>query len=200
MGIETARNGKLLYHLTSLNNLPSIIQCGLLPRRFVIQQGINFGDVANPDIILKRTTLGLDVYTPFHFHPYSAFDVAVKHKYQNMDMIYICVDRKFAKENQFKILPIHPLSAVDDCILYDYDEGFQRIDWSTMMEKNRTDDYAKHVKMAECLTEKVIFVNCFNCIFVPSKEIKEKTLYILNSNGVVVPPPFINVNEVWFKV
>lgn len=198
MGIETAKTGKLLYHLTKLDNLESIIKYGLLPRKKVIEQKINFGDIANPEIISKRTELGLDAYTPFHFHPYSAFDVAVKHSYQEQDMIYLCFDRALARMNHFKILPLHPLSA-EECILYDYDEGFQRIDWGTMMEKNRTDDYAKHVKMAECLTEKTIPINHFKCIYVPSEDVKEKTMYILNENGIDFPPPFINAMGVWFN-
>lgn len=198
MGIETAKTGKLLYHLTKLDNLESIIKYGLLPRKKVIEQKINFGDIANPEIISKRTELGLDAYTPFHFHPYSAFDVAVKHSYQEQDMIYLGFDRELARMNHFKILPLHPLSA-EECILYDYDEGFQRIDWGTMMEKNRIDDYAKHVKMAEYLTEKTIPINHFKCIYVPSEDVKEKTIYILNENGVDFPPPFINVMGVWFN-
>ena len=198
MGIETAKTGKLLYHLTKLDNLESIIKYGLLPRKKVIEQKINFGDIANSEIISKRTELGLDAYTPFHFHPYSAFDVAVKHTYQEQDMIYLCLERELTRMNRFKILPLHPLSA-EECILYDYDEGFQRIDWGTMMEKNRTDDYAKHVKMAECLTEKIIPINYFICIYVPSEDVKEKTIYILNENGVDFPPPFINAIGVWFN-
>lgn len=49
-------------------------------------------------------------------------------------MIYLCFDRELAKLNHFKILPIHPLS-LDECVLYEYDEGFQKIDWDTLMEK-----------------------------------------------------------------
>lgn len=113
-------------------------------------------------------------------------------------MIYLCFDRELARMNHFKILPLHPLSA-EECVLYDYDEGFQRIDWGTMMEKNRTDDYAKHVKMAECLTEKTIPINHFRCIYVASEDVKEKTIFILNENGVDFPPPFINAMGVWFN-
>lgn len=65
--------------------------------------------------------------------------------------------------------------------------------------KNRTDDYAKHVKMAECLTEKTIPINHFRCIYVASEDVKEKTIFILNENGVDFPPPFINAMGVWFN-
>lgn len=36
MGIETAKTGKLLYHLTKLSNLESIIQQGMLPRKYIL--------------------------------------------------------------------------------------------------------------------------------------------------------------------
>ena len=54
MGIETARNQNLLYHLTKLSNLESIIEHGMLPRRKVIEQGLGFEDIADAKIISKR--------------------------------------------------------------------------------------------------------------------------------------------------
>ncbi len=197
MGIENAKTGKLLYHLTKLNNLDSIIKYGMLPRKIIIDRGLNFGDIADAEIISKRQELGLDIYTPFHFHPYSAFDVAVKHTYQRDDLIYLCVDRQTAKDNEFKILPKHPLT-INECKLFDYDDGFTLIDWDTMMEVNRVDDYAKHVKMAECLTEKRIPIEVFTCMYVASDSIKEKVIEIFDSNGVAFPPPHINIMPIWF--
>ena len=146
MGIDNAKNGKLLYHLTELKNLESIVRLGLVPRKVLLENEVKFEDVANPEIIIKRQELGLSEYIPFHFHPYTAFDVAVKNQHMGEEMIYICIQRELARENNFKILPKHPLSLTS-YQLYDYDEGFQRIDWGTMMEKNRTDDYSKHVKL-----------------------------------------------------
>ena len=78
MGLKDAKEGKLLYHLTELKNLESIIDFGLVPRKILRENTVTFGDVADPEIIRKRESLGLDGYIPFHFHPYSAFDVAVK--------------------------------------------------------------------------------------------------------------------------
>lgn len=199
MGIETAKNQNLLYHLTKLSNLKSIIDHGMLPRRKVIEQRLGFGDIADAQIISKRQELGLDIYTPFHFHPYSAFDVVVKHKYQNEDMIYLCITRRKAQLDNYKILPKHPLS-VSECQLYNYEEGFEKIDWETLQEKNRLDGYAKQVKMAECLTEKTIYINEFYCMYVKSDIVRDKVIRILNDNGVDFPPPNIYIQEVWFNV
>lgn len=197
MGIEGAKNQNLLYHLTKLSNLESIIEHGLLPRRKVIQQRIRFGDIADAGIISKRQELGLDRYTPFHFHPYSAFDVAVKNKYRGEDMIYLCIGRQTARQNGYQILPKHPLSE-SECQLYDYDEGFELIDWDTLQEKNRTDGYAKEVKMAECLTDRTIYITDFMCMYVESEAVKQRVIGILREHGVDFPPPYINVQEVWF--
>ncbi|MBP1736138.1 MAG: hypothetical protein H6Q60_19 [Oscillospiraceae bacterium] len=197
MGIEAAKSGKLLYHLTEVDNLPSIITNNLVARKILLDNSTGFEDVANPDIISKRTILGLDNYVPFHFHPYSAFDVAVKGTYPDVDFIYICITRELAKQNDFKILPMHPLSLADYNGLFDFDEGFQRIDWDTLMERGRTDEYAKHVKMAECLTDKTIPVAHFHSIVVKDQKMKQHVEYLLNEGNANNPPPYVNIQN-WF--
>ena len=72
------QSGQLLYHLTKLSNLDSIIEHGLVSRGILERNGAAFADVADPEIMRKRKEFGLDTYIPFHFHPYSSFDVAVK--------------------------------------------------------------------------------------------------------------------------
>ena len=88
MGLNRAKDGKLLYHLTELKNLQSILNGGLQPRRQLEQSRMNFVDIADPEIILRRRNLELDSFVPFHFHPYSAFDAAVKHSHVNDTLLY----------------------------------------------------------------------------------------------------------------
>ncbi|MCL1842845.1 MAG: DUF4433 domain-containing protein [Defluviitaleaceae bacterium] len=195
MGIESARTGKFLYHLTRLSNLTSIVSDGLLPRKTLLDNRVNFGDVADRVIISERVQLGLDIYTPFHFHPYSAFDVAVKNTYARCKFIYICIQRDFARNNNFKILAKHPLS-IDECELHDYDYGFEQIDWDTLMEKGRVDNYAKQVKMAECLTDLPIPAQYFTQIAVKDEEVQEEVEEILSRAGLS-HPPYVNTQP-WF--
>lgn len=192
MGIKDTKQGKLIYHLTKLSNLDSILEHGLLPRKTIIDENLAFADVANHEIISKRTELGLDIYTPFHFHPYSSFDVAVKNKYKNEDFIYICISRSYAEDNNFKIMPRHPLN-MDECILMDYAEGFEAIDWDTMHSKGRDDDYAKKVKMAECLTERMVPVECFKCICVKDDKTKKLVERKLRDYDITEKPPYVDV-------
>lgn len=164
--------GKLLYHLTKLSNLDSIIEEGLASRKLLIENNVIFADVADPGIMDRRTEYGLDKYVPFHFHPYSSFDVAVKNDHRDEEFIYICIQRELARINNFLILPKHPLT-LDEVILYRYDEGMAQIDWIAMERSSTESDYIHDVRMAECLTEKVVPINCFHSIAVKNEEIRQ---------------------------
>lgn len=185
-------------HLTELKNLESIIDFGLVPRKILRENTVMFEDVADPEIISKREVLGLDGYIPFHFHPYSAFDVAVKKTHVGEEMIYICITRRLARRNNFRILPKHPLS-LEECQLYDYDEGFERIDWDILTSVGQNDEEARHIKMAECLSPLVIPVDAFQCIYVSSKEAEKRVADMLKQKGVIFPPPFITIMSKWFE-
>lgn len=197
MGLEGVRDKKLLYHLTKLDNMEMIINHGLLPRRFLLEQNMLFGDVADPRIISKREELGLDKYTPFHFHPYSAFDVAVKNTYSTDEFVYICIRRALAEFNNFKILIKHPLSQ-QECILYNYADGMKNIDWDTMERAGETDEYSRNVKMAECLTDKCIPAELFQCVYVKDIETQQYIEELFENKGILEQPPYVSIQSKWF--
>lgn len=198
MGENKIKSGKLIYHLTKLENLDSILKSGLRSRAALLDKQKDFCDVADPDIIEKREEMELDSLVPFHFHPYSAFDVAVKNTYIEDEFIYITLKREFAKENKFKILTMHPL-AKDAILLDDYDEGFEEIDWDTMKKTGCKLDYTKHVKMAECLSINKIKVKDFFQICVKDEETKKLVEQKLKDAGITKKPPHVNVQP-WCKV
>lgn len=197
MGLDGVRDKKLLYHLTKVDNMKTIIDYGLLPRRYLLGHDIIFEDVADSEIINKREELDLDKYTPFHFHPYSAFDVAVKNKYSEEKFAYICIKRAMAEFNNFKVLVKHPLSQ-RDCVLYDYVDGIAKIDWDTMEKAGATDEYSLNVKMAECLTEKRIPAELFQCIYVPDEETKLYIEKLFWEKGITEQPPYVSIQPKWF--
>lgn len=197
MAINKIKTGKLLYHLTKLSNLDSILHYGLVSRKHVKEINIQFSDVADQEIITKRTELGLDEYIPFHFHPYSSFDVAVKNKYVDEEFIYICIARETAKFNRFKVLPRHPLNTEEHYQLYEYEEGFQLIDWDRMHTMGTEDRYIKSVKMAECLTNLIVPPNVFCNIYVKNEAIRLLVEEKLVTKGIKRNPPYVNVGT-WF--
>lgn len=197
MGLEGVREKKLLYHLTKLSNMEEIIDHGLLSRRYLLEQNMIFGNVADPEIITKRERLDLDQYIPFHFHPYSAFDVAVKNTHPTEKFVYICIKRALAELCNFRILIKHPLSQ-RDCILYDYTDGINKIDWDTMEKAGTADEYSRNVKMAECLTDKSIPAELFQCVYVPDEETKKYIEELFQNKGIIEQPPYVNIQSMWF--
>ena len=162
------KDAKLLYHLTHIDNLDSIIENGLLSRNQVIQRGMLNQDIANPDILESRQLNHLDDYVLFHFYPNTAFDNAVRYKYGAENFVYITVYRTYAEENRFQIVPRHPLNGEFE--LCDYNEGMNRIDWETMEQKMNdiepaNQGYAKEVKMAECISSEPVLPQNFAYIY-----------------------------------
>ncbi len=60
--VRNIREQKLLYHLTSVENLDGIFKDGLKPRASLS----GFTDVADAEILKKRQLQQLDNYVPFH--------------------------------------------------------------------------------------------------------------------------------------
>lgn len=198
MGLEGVKNKKLLYHLTKVSNMQNIIENGLMSRRELLNSDEWFEDVANPQIISKREELDLDKYIPFHFHPYSAFDVAVKNTYSTDKFVYICIKRALAEYKKFKILIKHPLSQ-QECKLYEYKEGIEKIDWKTMECVGALDEYSRNVKMAECLTDEKISAELFQCVYVPDEETREYIEDLFMINGINEQPPYVDIQPKWFE-
>ncbi|WP_288868516.1 DarT ssDNA thymidine ADP-ribosyltransferase family protein [uncultured Parvimonas sp.] len=191
------KEGQLLYHLTKLSNLNSIIHNGLVCRKNLTKKNIKFLDVADLAILNKRKSLDLDSFVPFHFHPYSSFDVAVKNSYKSEEFIYICCLRSLAKEKGFKILPKHPLSD-SEYKIFDYEDGIIEIDWEAMESSSTDSVYCKNVRMAECLCYSEVPVSDFYCIYVKNIEVKNFVENELqNYNGV---KPFVYKQECWFDL
>lgn len=171
------RNQKQIYHLTHIGNLRSIIKNGLLPRKQVIENDLLCTDVANEDILERRSINDLDSYIPFHFYPNTAFDNAVRYQYGAENFVYITYWRDRARQNGFKIVPRHPLNG--DFQIYEYDEGVELIDWDVLnrpMSEFMDGDscnYAKEVKMAECLYGGPISIDEVAYIYCNESRVKE---------------------------
>ncbi|MBC1458294.1 DarT ssDNA thymidine ADP-ribosyltransferase family protein [Listeria newyorkensis] len=168
------KEGKLLYHLTHKDNLASIMKNGLFSRNDVKKFQCSFEDVADEGILSKRKENSLDNFVLFHFHPYSAFDVAVKNKYGAENFVYITVKRELARRKGFEIIPKHPLSGEFE--LLTYDAGIKAIEWDIMNMNVKNEEVewfekvdVKHVKMAECVSKHKIDKNDFHAIWCNEK-------------------------------
>ena len=97
----------------------------------------------------------------------------------------------------FKILTKHPLS-LEECMLFDYSEGFDKIDWDTLERVGTDDAYSRNVKMAECLSCQAIAPSLIQCVYVPDEWTKDFVEQLFWDKGITEQPPYVSVMEVFF--
>jgi hypothetical protein len=180
----------LLYHLTDIQNLESILTDGLKPR----SELTGFSDVADPDILEKRKKLKLEEHVPFHFFGGNPFDGGVQIASEGGRFVLITITRAHAKSNNWKVIPRHPLAG-DDIELMDYDEGFASIDWAKMNERDYTDPGSKSICMAECLSSNTVASSRFFSIYVKDAVVAREVRELLNKAGLT---PHLNINPHFF--
>ncbi len=184
------KDQKLLYHITDIEHLPSILERGLLPRSALTE----FNDVADPEIIESRQGLGLQDYVPFHFFGGSPFDGRVQLDHRAKDFVMITVRRTVAKGNGWKIIPRHPL-ARQNIKLMDYDDGFEAIDWGAMNARDYVDEESRSVCMAECLSSEIVSPSNFFKIYVPGDALEERVQQLINASRFSF---YVGINEGMF--
>ncbi|EGQ8901386.1 DarT ssDNA thymidine ADP-ribosyltransferase family protein [Vibrio vulnificus] len=178
MSVRDYKNGKQLYHITSIQNLPSILKEGLLPRK----QRKPVVDVADKEILTGRAKHGLDAMVPFHFFANNPFDGRVQKDHPKETFVLIAISRAHAEKNNWSISAKHPLNG--EFKLLDYAKGIEAIDWDTMDKRDYTTREGKSVCMAECLSPKVVPANDFQQIFVKSAEDKQTVEAMLRDVGI----------------
>lgn len=168
------RAEKLIYHLTSLENMQSILNDGLLPRSHLS----GFVDVADPEIIENRKELRLEYHVPFHFFAKNPFDGRVQRDHPGKRFALIAVQREIARARDWRIIPKHPLAG-GRIELHDYDGGMQAIDWEAMNRRDYSDQHCKCVCMAECLAPGPVSSDLFHSLYVKDNEAQEQVLRML---------------------
>lgn len=186
------KEGKLLYHLTKIDNLQSIFQIGLLSRNQLLRHGIIFNNIANMDIIEKRKNTNLENYVPFHFYAKNPFDWCVCKQYGSENMALITILREYAHSVEAFIVPSHPIGS-ENPQFFTFTEGLDKIEWSMMDTNFTSDQHVKNVRMAEVLIPSGIPANAFFKIFVKSEWGKQRIIQETNC-----PPDLITVNAHMF--
>ena len=191
------RNKALLYHLTPLANLKSILTNGVQSRASLDKD--KFTDIADPEILESRQSQGLEQYVPFHFFSKTPFDYAVQRSSPQESFVLLTVRRTYAKSNDWKIIPSHPLGRKEPEVM-DYSDGFNAIDWDLMESEEDGVSYAtnnayKQTCMAECLSPTTIPASTFVSIFVKTLEDKQTVETLLASSGI---SPHVNHQPTMF--
>lgn len=184
--------GKLLYHITHLDNLSSILEYGLMPRSTLLANKYKFVDIADPDILSKREEYqtALSQFVLFHFYPKNPFDCAVCNSYGSDNMAIIAIRRSLYREYDFHIIPSHPLDSNTPDIC-SYEDGITRIQWDILdrtggLDRDYRNPEIRKACMAECISEYTIPPEDFSFIYVRTKQAKNMILSMNSSNLVNV--------------
>ncbi|KAK8839171.1 hypothetical protein M9Y10_032098 [Tritrichomonas musculus] len=186
--------GKLLYHMTLLNNIPSILEKGILSRNKLQSSKIFFYDIADEEIVEKLTRKfdGYDLSDYIHFHFFSStpFDKSLVCRYGSENLAIIAVFRPtfIDKMKRYKIITAHPLSNRNPEIL-DYEDGMNSIPWPLLddyaMGGNAFDfsnSYNRTATMAECIVYERIEPREIAWIFINSNAKYDQLLTEIKQN------------------
>lgn len=193
---ESVRNKKLVYHLTDLSNLRSMIAIGIQCRRNL--SGTAFMDHADAEILRERADHALDQYVPFHFLAKSPFDYAVVRKAPNTQFILIAIPRHYAAANHWRICPRHPLTASEAPTVLEWEQGVDAIDWDQMDKADRNYDVDRECKlacMAEALSPSVVPVVAWQAIYVATQATENAVKSILATAGI---KRYVNLSPAMF--
>lgn len=186
------KDQKLLYHLTALENLESILKHGLISRSQAYEKG--FKDIADEEIIDSRKNYSLDEFVPFHFFTKNPFDGSVQKNYPDIEFVLITVQRAFAEKQGWSIIPLHPLSN-EKFELLSYKDGVQAVNWELMEQRDYSNRECKQACMAECLSPKPVLARDFHSVFVKNDETKRTVNQIKEDFKADF---YVNVNSAMF--
>jgi hypothetical protein len=194
----SARDKKLVYHLTAVENLTGVLRSGLKSRRELLAGTTRFTDVADVSILSGRAEHGLDAYVPFHFIQRSPFDYAVVHSRPESHFALIAVSRTVAQAHGWSIIPRHPLTNAEAPELLPWHKGVESIEWNEMDKEPRNysaDHHCKMVCMAEALSPATVPVALFQSIFLPTSESEALVRQMATGAGCSC---YININPNMF--
>ena len=184
----------LLYHITHLNNIPSILKNdGLLAHSTMQQQQMHYQDVANVNVQDKREHKivpispggNLHDYVPFYFAPRSPMLYAILNGgIAQEEIVYFITNTQTILEDNsnFVFTDSHAIMRLTN--YYSQLEDLEKIDWSIMQSKYWQDhpDYPnrKMKRQAEFLVYEKVVLSSFIGFAVYNEEAERKLRMILN--------------------
>lgn len=187
---------KSLFYITHRDNVPSMLQHGILSHAQVEAQGIPFTTIYNSQIVSnRREKLAPDGHSLWHF--------ANLYFQPRNPMLYQVVAN--ADKNQIAIMGVRPgvldrvgafvttgNAANRETAIFNRDQGIQAVldMWDIINnEWWREEDGSKRKIMAECLVPEVIPTECIHSVFVPSGTAAAQLREVIGERIPIVPEP-----------
>lgn len=186
---------KLLYHITHMNNIDSILKNdGLLAYALMHQQQLTYQDVANVDVQDKRQQKNVPIspggnlhdYVPFYFAPRSPMLYAILNGgTEQKEIVYFMTNTQTIQENPFDFIFTDSHAIMRLTNYYSNLNDLDKIDWDVMNSKYWHDhpDYPnrKMKRQAEFLIYQKVTLSACIGFAVYNKEAEQKLRSILNT-------------------
>jgi calcineurin-like phosphoesterase family protein len=176
-----------MWHLTSINNLPSILEHGLLSREFLDTMKLKYVDNSPRDLTEKRHKLGMNSFVPFHFIPSNPYDLYEfqRNKDCPSSFCYITVEDKTAAK----------LGAMIEIEYPNHKPCLELINLPACKSKindiRRHTDYGNRLQkfnaLSECLIKDVVEPKYFFSIIVGTEENKNDIEEYIKMYNLAIP-------------
>lgn len=201
MSIPDHLRGRFAYHFTLLDNLPSIIEHGLLSTNRKNTQHIVHANVAEQGIQDRRQTMSVPCvpgrsvhdYVPFYFSKRTPMLLSIINK-KNVDqhlIIYLAVPVTLIEQRAGVVFSDAAANTDIPPNFYDASNSQQltTLNWEAIDSKiwGWPDEQLRHQKMAELLVPDSIGINEISHLIVWNEEIKAEVEKIFNAKGLVCP-------------
>jgi len=192
---------KLLFHMTHIDNLPSILENnGLNAYSEISSNGFQYKDIANADIQTRRSGTrvplppggDLHEYVPFYFAGrspmlYSIVNSGVKQR----EIVYLMSKTSNIHDSElpFVFTDGHAIMFLTE--FYSSLDELEKVDWSIMNERywsdTEEDPDRKRRRQAEFLVHKRVPMNQVIGFGVFDNEMKKKVEALLKAHQIVKP-------------
>lgn len=179
------KNPFKLYHMTHINNLPSILHISEILSHNRINQYV---DISNQMVNVRRNKVepcfGYQVhdYVPLYFNPRNAMLYVVQNNYPE-DIILLEIYNKICLKPQ-TIFSYKNAAANDAEFFYDIQAFLSYVDWSAINSRTWCDDYIiKKIMMSECLIYNKIPIQYISNIYCKQQTTADKVYNILNNSN-----------------
>ena len=188
-----------LYYITHINNLPSILDKGILAHKEIEELNISSTPIYNPDIVRNRkeksTPDGKSLwdYANLYFQPRNPMMFYLVQQKETENLVVVGILKRVLGEQDVVITDGN--AANNPTRFYSQSEGLPVLQKQrTVIESDwwREDDGSKRKIMAECLVPNQVKPEYIDSLFVANDETRDRVERIVGGHEIrVVPEPHI---------
>ena len=187
---------KVLFYITHINNLPSIIEHGILSHAEVETRNLEYTPIYDSDIVSSRANTNVDGsktlwnFANLYFQPRNAMLYRVLHEKGDSELAIVAVHSTVSTQEGVFISTEN--AASEDSEILAREEGWERVqaDWQIIdNEWWNSSDGSKRIMMAECLVPECVAPEYIHSIYVANYRVAELVRQMRGIPTTVIPVP-----------